>query len=181
MTALLAATGSKANPVAAVFERLVYSKNQLSAPSGTIESKRSDETRRLLLAYRDDPRGWVFGQGLGAEYVGPAGLLEGTYAKNFRRKHYVFDSYLALLLRTGAVGLVVNLWLVAALIWIFAKLARVAHSPVVRLAAAGSAAATVGLAVVAVLQPYLVAHPLAAFEAAALAMLLNIRRRDDVA
>lgn len=181
MTALLAATGSRANPVAAVFERLVYSKNQLSAPSGTLESKRSDETQRLLHAYRDDPKGWVFGQGLGAEYVGPAGLREGTYAKNFRRKHYVFDSYLALLLRTGAVGLVVNLWFVAALIWVFAKLARVAHSPVVRVAAAGSAAATLGLAVVGVLQPYLLAHPLAAFEAAALAMLLNIRRCNDVA
>jgi hypothetical protein len=173
MTVVYRAAGIHQNPIFAIVSRLAYSKAQLNAPADSLQGKRGDETRAIVRTYERDPSAWLFGKGLGATYVGPTGLRDVTYASGFKSKHYVFDSYLELLLRQGALGLGLALWLVVSLIVASVRIASRAALPVTRLAAAGLAAAIGSLIVIAAIEPILIAHPIALYEGLALGALAN--------
>ena len=156
------------DPLSLVRERLAGTTDQLHQRSG-IGRKRQDEATALWRTIRDTPSGWPLGNGLGAEYVGPTGIHEGDYAESFRKKHYSFNWYLALLFRTGVVGLAVGVWLIVALGAVGWRAFR--RSPQRAVCAAGLAlvSAVAGLALVAPIDPYLLAHPLAALQGATVA------------
>jgi hypothetical protein len=150
------------DPLTLIGKRLSYTGEQLKGRQA-IQHKRQDEASAIWRTIRGHPAGWPLGQGLGAEYVGPTGIREGSYAASFRKKHYSFNWYLAMALRTGAVGLAVALWLVVALAAVGIGAFRRAGTPIARGTGLALASALLGLAVVAPIDPYLIAHPLALF------------------
>jgi hypothetical protein len=171
----LAGDGSGfSDPVSLIGTRLAYTGEQLHGQG--IQSKRQDEASALWRTIRDEPAGWPLGQGLGAEYVGPTGIRAGNYAGSFRKKHYSFNWYLAMGLRTGLVGLAVAIWLVIALGAVGVAAFRRGGSVRARGAGLALVSALAGLAIVAPIDPYLIAHPLAAFQGATVALVAFVAR-----
>jgi hypothetical protein len=162
------------DPVTLIRQRLAYTTDQLQG-SG-IQNKRQDEATALWHAIRRDPAGWPLGHGLGAEYVGPTGIREGDYAGSFRKKHYSFDWYLAMLFRTGAIGLGVAVWLVLALGAVGLRAFRRGGSLLTQGTGLAVICALLGLAVIAPIDPYLIAHPLAVFQGATVALVALLLR-----
>jgi ubiquinone/menaquinone biosynthesis C-methylase UbiE len=163
------------DPISLVRERLAGTSEQLAQRQG-ISHKRQDEATLLWRRVRDDEGAWPLGHGLGAEYVGPTGIREGEYAASFRKKHYSFNWFLAMAFRTGFVGLAVAVWLVLALAGFGLRLFRRGGSPLERGTGLALAGGVAGLALVAAVDPYLIAHPLASIQGATLAMAAFVAR-----
>jgi hypothetical protein len=163
------------DPVTLIRDRLAYTSDQLQG-SG-IQNKRQDEATALWHTIRDDAAGWPLGHGLGAQYVGPTGIREGDYAGSFRKKHYSFNWYLAMGLRTGVIGLAIALWLVLAMGAVGLRAFRRGDSLIVRGAGLALMSGLGGLAVIAPIDPYLIAHPLAALQGATVALVALVSRR----
>jgi hypothetical protein len=164
------------DPVSLVRDRLSGTDEQLEGGSG-LGNKRQDEAEALWKEFRRDEAGWPLGHGLGAEYVGPTGTSEGTYATSFEKKHYSFNWYLAMLFRAGVVGLAVAIWLVAAIGLAGYRTFRRGASLLTRGAGLALLAGIVALALLAPINPYLVAHPLAALQGATIALVAFLVRR----
>jgi hypothetical protein len=162
------------DPVTLITKRLAHTGEQLEARSG-LAHKRQDEAAALWRTIRRDPAGWPLGHGLGAEYVGPTAIRESGY-ENFEKKHYSFNWYLAMAFRTGILGLAVAVWLVLALA--AAGLAAFRRGPSLFARGAGLAVMSglAGLAVIAPIDPYLVAHPVAVFEGLTVGLLPVLTR-----
>ena len=163
------------DPISLVRDRLAGTTDQLQRRQG-IQHKRQDEASALWKRIRRDEAGWPIGHGLGAEYVGPTGINESSYATSFEKKHYSFNWYLAMVFRTGVVGLAVALWLVAAIGLMGYRAFRGNGPLLARGAGLGLLAGLAGLALLAPINPYLVAHPLAAFQGATLALMAFLVR-----
>jgi ubiquinone/menaquinone biosynthesis C-methylase UbiE len=163
------------DPVSLVRERLAGTSEQLQQREG-IRHKRQDEATLLWRRIRDDEAGWPLGHGLGAEYVGPTGIHAGDYASSFRKKHYSFNWYLAMAFRTGLVGLLAAAWLVLALAAFGLRVFRGGDSLLERGGGLAFVGGIAGLALVAPIDPYLLAHPLATFQGVALALVALVAR-----
>jgi O-antigen ligase len=168
----LAATGKGSyNPIQLVAHRLAYTRTQVFDPNEPLQHKRSDETRAILRAIRHHPENWLAGAGLGATYVGPTGFRDVGYQQSFKRKHYSFNTYLAVALRSGALGLIALALLVLAMLNLAWRSARSAQTQSLRLVGAAAFGGTVALVGVSVVDPELLIHPLAIYLGATFGLL----------
>lgn len=172
---LLGGRSGFTDPVTLVRDRLASTSTQLEHTRG-LQHKRQDEASALWRAIRRSPAGWPLGHGLGSEYVGPTGIHAGDYAQGFQKKHYSFDWYLAMAFRTGAIGLAVALWLLVALGAVGFQAFRRGGSLLARGTGLAVVAGLAGLALVAPIDPYLLAHPLAAIQGATIALVVLVSR-----
>ena len=173
---LLGSGSGLANPISFIGDRLEQTGEQIDSESG-LSHKRQDEAEALWTAIADDPLGWPLGHGLGAEYVGPTGIREGTYADSFEAKHYSFNWYLASIFRTGFVGLAISCYLMIALAAIGTRAYRRGTSLLPRAAGLAVMSSFLGLAVVSVFNPYLLAQPIPVLAGATVGMLAAFTAR----
>jgi len=162
---------TRSNPLGLIIERVAYTGQQLQGAS-PIQHKRQDETADLIHSILNDRWQLALGHGLGATYLGPTGLREGDYLQTqLTVKHYTFNTYLGVAYRMGLVGLAVLLWFVGAALASAWKLMRRADSSSKRAMAAAVFGATLGLAVMSIVDPYLLAHPMTVLEGVTLGAL----------
>jgi hypothetical protein len=198
-----------ANPIQLVAARVLATQDQLSSTS-PISHKRQDEASCILgctptpvaSPARTANQGngtpkvgspsssstsrrlpaWLFGKGLGATYIGPTGTQEGNYAAlQYSVKHYTFDTYLAVWLREGFVGLAALCLLLFSIGSLGVRLIRSRGGMETKALGFAMLGALIGLAATSTLDPYLLAHPITMWEGATygiLAGFVNRRVRD---
>jgi hypothetical protein len=168
----LAAAGKGSyNPVALVFHRLAYTRTQVFDPNEPLQNKRSDEARAIARTIRDHPTYWPVGAGLGATYVGPTGFRNIGYKDSFKAKHYSFNTYLAVALRSGLLGLVALSLLIVGMLRVALCAARSSKARFLSLAGATVFGGTVALIGVSIVDPELLIHPLALYLGATFGLL----------
>lgn len=159
------------NPIALVVQRLAYTRTQVFDPNEPLQNKRSDETRALAREIRDHPEHWPLGAGLGATYVGPTGFRDIGYNDSFKQKHYSFNTYLAVGLRSGILGLVALALLVFGLLRLAWRAARSKSARLLSLAGATVFGGTLALVAISIVDPEILIHPLALYLGATFGLL----------
>jgi hypothetical protein len=178
--ALAAAGKGSYNPVALVVHRLAYTRTQVFDPNEPLQNKRSDEARAIARTIHDHPAYWPAGGGLGATYVGPTGFHNAGYRSSFKPKHYSFNTYLAVALRSGLLGLAALTLVIVGMLRVSWRAARSTEDRRLSLAGAAVVGGTVALIIVSVVDPELLIHPLALYLGATFGLLTRKLRRDQI-
>jgi hypothetical protein len=160
------------DPVSLAFKRLAYTRQQVFDPNQPLQNKRKDEANALIKDIRAHPNFWPAGAGLGATYVGPTGFRDRTYAASFKKKHYAFDLYLGVALRSGLIGLAALGALLAAMVFLPLSRIRATADHRHRLLCTSVIALTLGLAGISIVNPGLLLHPLVLYQGLTFALLL---------
>jgi O-antigen ligase len=168
----LAAVGKGSyNPITLVAHRLAYTRTQVFDPNEPLQNKRSDEARALVREIQDHPSYWPVGAGLGATYVGPTGFRDIGYKESFKPKHYSFNTYLAVALRSGLLGLVTLALLIVGMLRVAWLAARSTRARFLSLAGATVFGGTVALVGISIVDPEILIHPLALYLGATFGLL----------
>ncbi len=119
----------------------------------------------------------IFGGGLGATYLGPTGSLDTNYVQlQHSTKHYTYNTYLAMLLRMGLLGLLAMAAFVICYLWTAVSAWRRLASDWPRACAVTAAGCLIGVAAMSYVDPYLLAHPVTMFEGVTIGMLVAAGR-----
>jgi len=159
------------NTIVLVAQRLAYTRTQVFDPNEPLQNKRSDEARSLAREIRDHPSYWPIGAGLGATYVGPTGFRNIGYKESFKPKHYAFNTYLAVALRSGVLGLIALAVVIVGMLRVAWLAARSTRARSLSLAGATVFGGTVALVGISIVDPEILIHPLAVYLGATFGLL----------
>jgi O-antigen ligase len=147
--------------------RITYTPQQLFNPANRIEARRELEVVYVAGDLMRSPLTAVFGEGLGATYLGDTGYSAATLT--FGDRHFIHDSYLAYWFRMGIPGLVAYLLLA----WRFLSVGlRQGRKGIPRGVLTGLLAAYVAVLVYSITSDSLLRHPTGLFVALAMAAVL---------